>query len=48
MPAAPCNRSSRKAPIIVRLRRSAAFAGLATTFAVVMIGTTIPTPMYAR
>ncbi|GAA1379042.1 MFS transporter [Pseudonocardia kongjuensis] len=47
MTAASCNPRPRKVPIIVRPRPSAAFAGLATTFAVVMIGTTMPTPMYA-
>ncbi|MEU9806481.1 MFS transporter [Mycobacterium sp. NPDC050853] len=33
--------------MIARLRRSAAFALLAFSFSVVMIGTTMPTPMYA-
>ncbi|BBG02159.1 MULTISPECIES: MFS transporter [Pseudonocardia] len=37
----------QRGPIIVHLKPSAAFAGLAITFAVVMIGTTMPTPMYA-
>lgn len=41
------HRSARRDSIIARLPRAAAFAGLAVTFAVVMLGATMPTPMYA-
>lgn len=38
---------SGRGSAILRLPRAAAFAGLAVTFAVVMLGATMPTPMYA-
>ncbi|MDN5918127.1 MAG: MFS transporter [Pseudonocardia sp.] len=41
------HRSSSKEPPIPRLPQGTAFAGLVVTFTVVMIGTTMPTPMYA-
>lgn len=39
--------TSGRGSVILRLPRAAAFAGLAVTFAVVMLGATMPTPMYA-